>query len=130
MLVYCPECEIKISHTANPCPHCGLERAGTISKEYIEKLYNDLKSYQGKILLIKQQVDSCNKCGERSPHILIGVKIVERCKDPLCTNPYGLGYTIIKKILACPTCRKIEEFHADEEDLMELIKNNPYPLRF
>jgi hypothetical protein len=60
MLVTCPECGVKISSEASPCPKCGLLKAGKKSKEYQEywkRQFN--KEVKEEIQILEEKLARC-----------------------------------------------------------------------
>jgi hypothetical protein len=62
MLVTCPECGVRVSVEANPCPNCGLPRAGERSKEYCEFYCKEKFPLGGTFNLSVKTTDSDRHC--------------------------------------------------------------------
>ena len=94
MLVTCPECNEKISDEADPCPKCGLSKAGKRSKEYNERLADSNKEFWGK----EECPHSlrCLKCG------YVGIRW-GKIKPELIKEDVGYSYACGD--VYCPKCK-------------------------
>ena len=91
MIVTCPECGAKISKEADPCPRCGLIKAGGRSKEWNEQCLPHHKN--GSIKYDRPR--ECLKCGY--------VDIYWELKGAGLTRD-GVGYGVSIGDIYCPKC--------------------------
>ena len=107
MLVTCPECGVKISELADPCPQCGFPKAGHYSEEYCERrvqqLVNDRRPVTGGWCI---EHDSKFGCLCIRPQVWQG----RIAKAEARRSFQDAGYTVYFWT-ECPTCGKLTEGH-------------------
>ena len=125
MLVTCPECEAKISDSANSCPQCGFPNPVKSSREYCREIRNELDKHIGKEILgfssclLSPWQHKCTENNKKGNNKILKKVSVARKKEIL--GYPTIGYCVLVT-LECAKCGE-EKQCTDAESV--LLRINP-----